>query len=202
MCEYCGCQDIAAIAELTREHDAVVAEIATVRVCVREGDADGAAATARRIARILGPHTAVEEHGLFPHLEPEFPDHVAALERDHREIEAVLAPAAHGTPQDPQWPAELLTAMERLRDHILKEQDGLFPASLSILDEDAWASVETARVVAGSALGPGSRGAGQPHDNHDKAHPRDQSPHHEHDDQHHEHDEDQHGQHAHTHQHA
>ena len=26
MCEYCGCQEIAAIGELTREHDAVVAE--------------------------------------------------------------------------------------------------------------------------------------------------------------------------------
>jgi hypothetical protein len=182
VCEYCGCQDISAIAELTREHDAVVAEIATVRVCVREGDTSGAAATARRIARILGPHTAVEEQGLFPHLVPEFPDHVAALERDHREIEAVLAPAAHGTPEDPQWPAELLAAMERLRDHILKEQDGLFPASLSILDEEAWASVETARHVAGSAL------VTEP------SHPQ-----HDHAD--HPHDEDQHD-HSPTHQHA
>ncbi|MFC8502585.1 hemerythrin domain-containing protein [Pedococcus sp. NPDC057267] len=176
MCEYCGCQDIAAIAELTREHDAVVAEIATVRVCVREGDVAGAAAVARRIALILTPHTAVEEHGLFPHLAPEFPDHVAALERDHREIEAVLDRAAHGTPEDPQWSAELLAAMERLRDHILKEQDGLFPASLSILDEEAWASVKTARAMAGSALEPGQPGSGQPH----AAHPHDHSATHQH----------------------
>ena len=186
MCEYCGCQDIAAIAELTREHDAVVAEIARVRVCVRDGDVDGAAAMARRIARILRPHTEVEEHGLFPHLAPEFPDHVAGLEREHREIEAVLVRAAHGTPPDPRWPAELLVAMERLRDHILKEQDGLFPASLSILDADAWASVETARVVAGSALEPEPHSPGHPHDH---AH-------------HHPHDEDQHDQHATAHQHA
>ena len=185
MCEYCGCQDIAAIAELTREHDAVVAEISTLRGCVREGDVDGAASTARRIARILAPHTAVEEHGLFPHLAPEFPDHVAALEREHREIEAVLVRAAHGTPEDPQWPGELLAAMERLRDHILKEQDGLFPASLSILDADAWASVETARLLAGSAL---VRGRGHGHPQGDHPHPYDDHVHHlEPDGQHHHH---------------
>ena len=76
--------------------------------------------------------------------------------------------------------------MERLRDHILKEQDGLFPASLSILDADAWASVETARVVVGSALEPEPHSPGHPHDH---AH-------------HHPHDEDQHDQHATAHQHA
>ena len=173
MCEYCGCQDIAAIAELTREHDAVVAEIARVRVCVREADVVGAADVARRIAGILAPHTAVEEHGLFPHLAHEFPDHVAGLEREHREIEAVLARAGHGTPDDPAWPAALLAAMERLRDHILKEQDGLFPASLSILDEDAWASVETARLVAGSALAP------HEHDHPHHDHPHDEGQHHQ-----------------------
>lgn len=186
MCEYCGCQDIASIAELTREHDAVVAEIARVRVCVREGDVAGAAEVARRIARILTPHTAVEEHGLFPHLAHEFPDHVAVLEREHREIEAVLSRAAAGTPDDTAWPAELLTAMERLRDHILKEQDGLFPASLSILDEDAWASVETARLVAGSALA-------QPAGHHDHDHPHDND---------HPHDQDHPHDHTHDHQHA
>lgn len=153
MCEYCGCQDIAAIAELTREHDAVVAEIAHVRVAVRDGDAEAAGEVARRISRILGPHTSVEEHGLFPHLEHEFPDHIAALEREHREIEAVLAVADRGTPSDPCWPQQLLGAMELLRDHILKEQDGLFPASLSILDESGWASVDAARANANHAGG-------------------------------------------------
>jgi hypothetical protein len=31
VCEYCGCQQIAAIDELTREHDAVVAATALIR---------------------------------------------------------------------------------------------------------------------------------------------------------------------------
>lgn len=152
MCEYCGCQDIATIAELTREHDALVAEIARVRTCVRAGDTEGAAQVARRISELLGPHTAVEEHGLFAYLAHEFPDHIADLEREHREMDAVLAEAALGTPQELDWPTRLLGAMERLRDHILKEQDGLFPASLAALDTPAWAAVEAVRAGAGSAL--------------------------------------------------
>lgn len=152
MCEYCGCQEIATIAELTREHDAVVAQVARVRTFLRGGDIAGAAAVARRISEILGPHTAVEERGLFPHLAHEFPDHIAALEREHREIDAILSEARHGTPQDEDWPARLLSALERLRDHILKEQDGLFPATLTVLDTQAWASVEEVRARAGSGL--------------------------------------------------
>ncbi len=41
MCEYCGCQDIPAIGELTREHDAVVAHIAEVRACLRDDSIEG-----------------------------------------------------------------------------------------------------------------------------------------------------------------
>jgi hypothetical protein len=111
MCEYCGCQQIASIGELTREHDAVVAEIAEVRSFLRDHDVEGAAKTARRIAEILGPHTAVEEGGLFPLMSEEFPDHVEALESEHRVVEAVLAEAAEDTPSDPSWPSRLLAAL-------------------------------------------------------------------------------------------
>ncbi len=174
MCEYCGCQQIASIGELTREHDAVVAEIAEVRSFLRDHDVEGAAKTARRIAEILGPHTAVEEGGLFPLMSEEFPDHVEALESEHRVVEAVLAEAAEGTPSDPSWPSRLLAALDTLRDHILKEQDGLFPASLSVLDTDGWERVEAVRARAGSAVGAEHTAYGH-HHGHD---------HHEHDDRH------------------
>jgi hemerythrin-like domain-containing protein len=154
MCEYCGCQQLATIGELTREHDAVVAEIAEVRSFLRDGNVEGAAKTAGRIAEILGPHTAVEEGGLFPLMAGEFPDHIEALEREHRTIEGVLAEAADGPPADPAWPSRLVAALELLRDHILKEQDGVFPAALSVLDGDGWERVEAARALAGSALSP------------------------------------------------
>lgn len=164
MCEYCGCQDIAAIGELTREHDAVVAHIAEVRAFLRDNSIEGAAKTARRIAELLGPHTVVEEEGLFPLMAEEFPAHIEALEREHREIESALAEAADGTPDDPTWPARLLAALEMLREHILKEQNGVFPATLTVLDTAGWERVATVRGHAGSALDP-------PHWHH--SHPRD-----------------------------
>ena len=109
MCEYCGCQTITAIDELTREHDMVVTMIGDVRTAHAAGDVARMAAVARRIDAVLGPHTEVEEHGLFPLLADEFPDHVAALEAEHRRVEAVLGAASERTPADPDWPRTLVS---------------------------------------------------------------------------------------------
>jgi hypothetical protein len=180
VCEYCGCQQIASIDVLTREHDAVVAEIAEVRTFLRDHDLEGAAKTSRRIAEILGPHTAVEEGGLFPLMADEFPDHIEALEREHRVIEAVLAEAEEATPTDPTWPARLLAALDTLRDHILKEQDGVFPASLSVVDSTGWEQVEAVRARVGIGIGP-------EHHHHDHHHQHDHQHDHRHDHHPHEH---------------
>jgi hemerythrin-like domain-containing protein len=152
MCEYCGCQQIDVIGELTREHDAVVALIAQVREQLAAGQVDDAAVTCRSMSLLLEPHTLVEEEGLFPELTDEFPDHVATLRAEHRVVEAVLGEAGQGTPADPTWPARLNDALFLLREHILKEQDGVFPAALSALDADQWDRVEAVRARAGSPL--------------------------------------------------
>ncbi len=39
-----------------------------------------------------------------------------------------------------------------LRDHILKEQDGVFPAALADLGTEDWEAVEAVRGLAGGAL--------------------------------------------------
>ncbi|MGW1806036.1 hemerythrin domain-containing protein [Streptomyces sp. NPDC002078] len=97
MCEYCGCQSLRATDELTREHDEVVRLISHLRPARQEG---GVARMAQ-VARVLEPHTQVEEHGLFPALAADFPDQMAALEAEHRRVEAVLAEVAGGvTPAD------------------------------------------------------------------------------------------------------
>ncbi|MER5434116.1 hemerythrin domain-containing protein [Streptomyces sp. NPDC002588] len=152
MCEYCGCQSVATIDELTREHDEVVDLIGRVRDARRDGDVAGMAALACRITAVLVPHTRVEEDGLFPAMAMEFPDHIAALEAEHRRVEAVLTEAADGVPADPAWPGRLLEVLALLRDHILKEQDGVFPASLATLSTEQWEAVEAVRAEAGSAL--------------------------------------------------
>ncbi|MFI7033115.1 hemerythrin domain-containing protein [Microbispora rosea] len=152
MCEYCGCQAVTAIDELTREHDLVVDLIADARTAHAAGDAETMAVIARRIAEVLGPHTEVEEHGLFPALADEFPEQIAGLEAEHRRVEAVLGEAADTTPADPGWPLRLLDALNLLRAHILKEQDGVFPAALAGLSTEDWEAVEAVRARAGTLL--------------------------------------------------
>jgi hemerythrin-like domain-containing protein len=150
MCEYCGCQALTAIDELTREHDAVVNLIGDVRAAHTVGDVARMAQLARRITTILVPHTQVEEHGLFPALAREFPDHVTALQAEHRRIETVLAEAAAGTPDDPAWPRRLMDTLRMLREHILKEQDGVFPAALITLRTADWEAIDAVRARVGT----------------------------------------------------
>jgi hemerythrin-like domain-containing protein len=151
MCEYCGCQALRTIDELTHEHDHVVTLIGQVRVARELADVASMVQAAREISAVLGPHTAVEEHGLFPALVEEFPDHIHSLEAEHRAIEAVLAEADGDAPSDPTWPARLIEALDLLREHILKEQDGVFPAALSRLAAEDWEAAEAIRVRVGMA---------------------------------------------------
>ncbi|MFI1169568.1 hemerythrin domain-containing protein [Streptomyces sp. NPDC020801] len=146
MCEYCGCQSLASIDELTREHETVVNLIGLVREAHRDGDVTRMAELAREITAVLGPHTEVEEHGLFPALVSDFPEKIAALEEEHRLIEAVLEEAGDSVPADPAWPGRLLEMLALLREHILKEQDGVFPAALAFLSTEQWEAVEAARA--------------------------------------------------------
>jgi hemerythrin-like domain-containing protein len=150
MCEYCGCQQIAVIGELTREHDAVVALISQIKSSLAGQRLADAAGRCREISSILAPHTVVEEQGLFPEMTDEFPDHVEVLRSEHREIENVLGEAAGGLPDDPTWPDRLTGVLSLLREHILKEQDGVFPAALAALDADQWERIEAVRAQFGA----------------------------------------------------
>jgi hemerythrin-like domain-containing protein len=146
MCEYCGCQEIATIGELTREHEAVVALIGQIQSALVGQRLDDVARSCQQISAILAPHTVVEEEGLFPEMAAEFPDHVESLRSEHREIDSVLAEAAGGPPDDPEWQQRLRDALFLLRMHILKEQDGVFPAALVALDSDQWERIEALRA--------------------------------------------------------
>lgn len=151
MCDYCGCQALHAIAELTKEHDLVVNLAGEAARALRAGELDVAAERSRSIGEVLGPHTAVEEGALFPAMAAEFGEHVADLLHEHRVIEAVLAESATSTPTDPGWPARLTDVLRLLREHILKEQDGVFPAALAALDSDQWDAVEAIRADVGAS---------------------------------------------------
>lgn len=146
MCEYCGCQALAPIAELTGEHDLVLSLVCEVRVAREEGDVSRMAELASQIAAVLAPHTQVEEGGLFPALAADFPDQMAILEAEHQQIAAVLGEASSGPPKDPAWPDRLTVALALLRAHIHKEQDGVFPAALATLRLADWETMENIRT--------------------------------------------------------
>ena len=146
MCDYCGCQQIATIAELYSEHDAVVEHVGAIHSALAGERLEDVVSRCQQILAILAPHTVVEEDGLFLEMTGEFPDHIQVLRSEHREIEEVLGEAAEGFPDDPTWPNRLVGVLHLLREHILKEQDGVFPAALIALDPDQWERIEAVRA--------------------------------------------------------
>jgi hemerythrin-like domain-containing protein len=154
VCDYCGCQALGAIAALTAEHDAVVNLSGEARRAEETGDLELAADRARAIAAVLAPHTVVEETALFPAMAEDYGDHVEGLLEEHRIIELVLSESAQVTPIDPTWPDRLKHTLWVLREHILKEEDGVFPAALATLGAREWELIEAARATAESATDP------------------------------------------------
>ena len=152
MCDYCGCRALEAIETLTAEHDLVVNLAGETRRALKRGDLDLAADRARAVTAVLVPHTLVEEGALFPAMADEYGDHVTVLLDEHRRIEDVLAESAEITPSDPDWPTRLERALWLLREHILKEEDGVFPAALGSLAPAQWDAVDAVRTQVGSGV--------------------------------------------------
>lgn len=95
-------------------------------------------ASAARLASLLGPHTATEEVGLFSVMKrrDEFVDHIGTLCGEHRSLDELLDAIAAGD-------HTLMETFEKaLRDHIDKEDNGLFPAAASGLDGDEWIEID------------------------------------------------------------
>jgi hemerythrin-like domain-containing protein len=144
VCEYCGCQDIDVIAELTSEHDRLRELGRTLQDAARAGDVAGAREVAAAMRSVLGPHTNVEEIGLFPMLAGAFPAELDALVGEHRTIDATLEQLAEG-PVPGDWQTRISAALAQLFEHILKEQDGVFPAALGTLSAREWEALEAIR---------------------------------------------------------
>ena len=151
MCDYCGCQDIDVIAELTAEHDQLRNLGAELGKAAEARDIAAARPLARAMLGILGPHTAVEEGGLFPAMAAEYGAHLDRLAEEHRAIDAALSHVAEDDPAT-DWPATTRRVLAELFDHILKEQDGVFPAALATLHPHDWEATAQVRRTVGSAL--------------------------------------------------
>ena len=150
MCEYCGCQALQTIDELTREHDAALEHVRNAEHAAAAGDLPATLAACAALDLLLVPHTAVEEEAVFPALAREYPAHVAVLVDEHRIVHGALAELAAGPTG--AWAQRLGNALAVLRAHIAKEQDGLFPASLTSLTTADWEQAESVRRRVGSTV--------------------------------------------------
>ncbi|MFC1415587.1 hemerythrin domain-containing protein [Streptacidiphilus cavernicola] len=137
MCHYCGCREIPLIKEFIAEHDAVTDLAGAAVRAMDQGDLDRARALVAPMAELLRLHWAGEENGLFAVMreDDEYADYIAALEDEHRELAAFLAALDL---DDPAQRTAFTQAADELRHHIAKEEDGLFPASLTALSGEQW----------------------------------------------------------------
>lgn len=98
--------------------------------------------TARRLlqdmATELETHWQGEENGLFRVMAREeelFAEHIEPLIAEHRDLAGLLATLDIATPEGKQV---FHDAIEDLYAHVRKEEDGIFPASLTSLNGDEW----------------------------------------------------------------
>ncbi|MEV1022903.1 hemerythrin domain-containing protein [Streptomyces sp. NPDC050264] len=137
MCHYCECRDIPLIKEFIAEHERVTDAAGDALRALVRGDPERARALVDRMAEELAAHWRGEEDGLFRVMreDPEYADYIAALVTEHRELAALLPALDLTDPDDVRAFAE---AAHELHRHIAKEEDGLFPASLTALSGDDW----------------------------------------------------------------
>ncbi|HEX6518010.1 MAG TPA: hemerythrin domain-containing protein [Nocardioidaceae bacterium] len=147
MCNYCGCRAVAAVAELTDEHERIGNVAGDLEGAIDRGDLALAATLLADLRALLSPHLTVEEDGLFPLMaaREEFAEGIAVLYDDHDDIDGVLDQPS------PDWSA-VKRAIAQLHEHIDREEHGLFPAALATLTPEQWDAVDEARARVGSPV--------------------------------------------------
>lgn len=138
MCHYCGCRHVPLIRDYIAEHELVVElgrralhEAGTRRL-------DEAAALVERMRRELASHWRGEERGVFTVMaeaDDLYADYVVPLVDEHRELAAFLEEVDLTVEEHRH---RLAREMDDLLEHISREEDGLFPATLVTLSGPAW----------------------------------------------------------------
>ena len=129
MCDHCGCRNVGPTAELTAEHD----EILALAWQLAESQRTAAPVPPDLVQRLLdlrARHSLKEERGLFPLVLESgdcSPDQIAHLEQEHREQRAVLE---GGTFTRDDYYA--------LAAHVEEEEFELFPMAMFGFDDTMW----------------------------------------------------------------
>ena len=166
MCSYCGCDSIEVIGRFMAEHEEIINATGRLRGGVHSGDPDGVDDARAVVLGLLWPHTKAEEAGLFRVMATDevYAGHIATLCAEHRTLDTLLTAI---TPGDD---GAMLRFEDALREHIHKEDNGLFPAAAIALDGDQWLEVHATTPHAHDGSEPHVHGAADVH-THDGAHP-------------------------------
>lgn len=137
MCFYCGCREIPLIREFIAEHEEVNELASELAQALGEDELEQARVLIGLMAAQLEAHWQGEEQGLFSmmHGEEQFAAYIDELVEEHRGLRALLERADLRVTVDR---GRLLAALDELRRHVAKEEDGLFPASLTALSGEEW----------------------------------------------------------------
>lgn len=138
MCEYCGCRDIPLIGRLSEEHYQAVDALGVLRRVIDADDPPGVGRAVERLRDELITHNESEEAGLFHELAKDeyFAPTVAELMTQHRNFRTLLDRIDGG-----DW-AAYSELEEMLRNHIDREENGLFPATAVAVDGDTWEEID------------------------------------------------------------
>lgn len=119
------------------EHEDLVNFTGDLYRARESGDPAAVAQALEQLDGLLHPHTHAEERGLFAVLRrnPEFTDHVDGLCAEHTGLEAMAQEIRNG---DFDVVDEFIDA---LREHMDKEDNGLFPAAAIELEGPDWEEV-------------------------------------------------------------
>lgn len=137
MCQYCGCREMPLLRDYIAEHERAMNHGGSAVRALDRGEIDRARELLAAMADELRSHWRGEENGLFAVLATDalFAEHIAPLVREHRELEELLQAVDLSDPDDRD---QIRKAVFDLHEHVAKEEDGLFPASLTTLDGDQW----------------------------------------------------------------
>jgi hypothetical protein len=138
VCHYCGCRQIPLIRDYIDEHERVTHLGAEALRAVGHGKTAEATRMIAEMAALLRSHWRGEEDGVFKVMadaDDLYAEYIAPLVREHRELEAFLASIDLDRPEDRE---RLRAEMVELGEHISREEDGLFPATLVTLAGPQW----------------------------------------------------------------
>lgn len=137
MCHYCGCRQMPLVRDYIAEHERATDLGGDAVRAIDAGDLEKARRCIARMADELARHWRGEENGLFRVMErePEYAEHITPLVREHRELAEFLDTVDVADSDDQQ---KFRVAVAELHEHIRKEEDGLFPASLTSLTGADW----------------------------------------------------------------